>query len=152
MENQILNRKFKSFTYATGLEWVENRTGTLKSTGKPEIRVASPPEFKGESGVWTPEDLFVAAIEICTMTTFLSFAQRKGLPLRSYRSSAEGLLEFVDGKYRFTRVVVRPLITVADESAVPLARTVLDESHHHCLIANSVQSEVLLEPEFSAGG
>ncbi|MBI3191832.1 MAG: OsmC family protein, partial [Pedosphaera parvula] len=55
-----------------------------------EFRVASPPEFKGEAGVWTPEDLFVAAVNVCTMTTFAAFAQRLNLPVLSYRCEAEG--------------------------------------------------------------
>ncbi|MGH9425673.1 MAG: OsmC family protein, partial [Terriglobia bacterium] len=63
--------RFKSFTYKTGLKWVEEKSGMLSSSGKPSLKVASPPEFKGEAGVWTPEDLFVASVEICQMTTFL---------------------------------------------------------------------------------
>jgi len=36
---------------------------TFSSSGKPSFRVASPPEFRGEEHVWTPEDLFVAHVE-----------------------------------------------------------------------------------------
>ncbi len=151
METQVTGKAYKSFTYSTELHWVDKRIGILKSRGKEDMKVSSPPEFKGEAGVWTPEDLFVAAIEICTMTTFLSFAKRRGLSLLAYRSDAEGLLEFIDGKYRFTKVIIKPVITVADEASTSLARTVLEESHHHCLIANSVQSKVSLEPEIKSG-
>lgn len=144
--------KYKTFTYRTQLEWVESRAGVLRSEGKPEFRVSSPPEFKGEAGVWTPEDLFVAAVNVCTMTTFLSFAQRLQLPIVSYTSEAEGVLEFVDGGYRFTKVILRPRITVGNEEAIEQARKTLHDAHEKCLISNSIRATVLVEPSIEGGG
>jgi organic hydroperoxide reductase OsmC/OhrA len=57
--------KPKSFTYRTGVTGVEGRSASLQAEGKPSLCVASPPEFKGVANVWTPEDFFVAAIEVC---------------------------------------------------------------------------------------
>ncbi len=150
MESQAsgVKTKHKSFSYGTRLQWLQNRTGQMYSDGKPDFRVASPPEFKGEAGVWTPEDLFVAAIETCTMTTFLAFASRLQIPLVSYESSAEGLLEFADGGYRFTKITIRPKVTVHSESAVAQAQKTMEEAHHSCLIANSIKSEVVIEAQF----
>ena len=141
-----LNKKFKSFHYQTELEWAGDRAAIIGSEGKPDFRVASPPEFKGEAGVWTPEDLFVASVETCTMTTFIAFAERQNLPIVSYSSHAEGLLENVDGNYQFTRIILRPTIVISDEAAMdPVCRT-FAESHKKCFIANSIRAEVLLEP------
>ncbi len=139
--------KYKSFHYSTNLRWVGDRAGMMNAEGKPEFRVASPPEFKGEEGVWTPEDLFVAAVETCTMTTFLAFAYRKKLPLKSYESKAEGKLEFVDGGYRFTRVILKPVIVVSSADAIDEAQKIIHTAHEKCLIANSIRAEVEIEPE-----
>jgi len=139
-------KKFKTFTYHTGVEWKSERQGYLRSDGKPDIDVSSPPEFKGLPGVWTPEDFFVASVEICTMSTFLSFGGRKGIPLKSYKSSAEGILENLDGKYRFTRVVVKPEIVVESSWTKEQVMEVVHQAHDHCLIANSVTATVLIEP------
>lgn len=135
----------KSFTYETDVSWLENRAGTLRSKDKPELRVASPPEFKGEAGTWTPEDLFVAAIDICTMTTFMAFAERKGIAVVSYASDAEGLLEFDDGVYRFTKVVLRPTIVVETQDDVEQAKKTIEDAHKKCLVANSVTTSVTVE-------
>jgi organic hydroperoxide reductase OsmC/OhrA len=142
--------RYKSFTYNTNLEWVGGKAGNLASKGKPGFRVASPPEFKGEEGVWSPEDLFVAAVNICTMTTFLSLASRKELQLVSYSSGAEGLLEFSDGSYRFTKVILHPQIRVKYIKDIGLAHELLESAHHKCLITNSISSEISIEPEISA--
>jgi organic hydroperoxide reductase OsmC/OhrA len=139
-------RKFKTFTYHTTVEWKSNRQGLLNSDGKQEIEVSSPPEFKGIPGVWTPEDLFVAAVEICQMSTFLSFGGRKGIPLKSYKSSAEGVLENVEGKYRFTRITVTPEIVVGNGWTKEQVEDVVRTAHDNCLIGNSTTAEIIVTP------
>jgi organic hydroperoxide reductase OsmC/OhrA len=136
----------KTFTYHTNLTWLEKKSGTLSAEGKPSLKVASPLEFKGEAAVWTPEDLFVASVEICTMATFMAFAQRLQLPVVSYKSNAGGLLEFIDGGYRFTKIVLKPEIIVRTEEAVEQTHRTLDDAHDGCLIANSISAEVVVEP------
>ncbi|NUO79883.1 OsmC family protein [candidate division KSB1 bacterium] len=142
--------KHKTFTYHTELMWLDNRAGMLRAEGKPAFRVASPPEFKGEAGVWTPEDLFVAAVETCTMTTFIAFAQRLNLPVVSYHSRAEGVLEFVEGNYRFTKVILRPTVVVANAEFIEQTTKTLHDAHKSCLVANSIRAEVVLEPRLES--
>jgi organic hydroperoxide reductase OsmC/OhrA len=145
--------KHKSFTYHTGLKWeTGTRAGMQSSEGKDTFRVASPPEFKGEEGVWSPEDLFVAAIEACTLTTFAAFALRQNLPVVSYTSSAEGWLEFHEGKYQFTKVYVRPVIVVENAEVVAQTEKTIHDAHEKCLIANSIRSQVIVEPTIKVAG
>lgn len=140
----------RSYTYSTNVRWTGARAGELSALGKPSLKVASPPEFKGEAGVWTPEDLFVASVNMCTLTTFVSMAERAGLRIASYASDAEGLLEIVDGSFRFTKITIRPRITVADASQVEQTKSVLMESHTKCLVSNSMRSTVVVEPTVTA--
>jgi len=138
--------RHKSFTYSTRLQRVADRAGTLSSEGKPPLRVASPPEFKGEASVWTPEDLLVAALEACTMTTFISVAEKNGTAIRDYQSSAEGQLEYSDGAFRFTRVVVRPRVELMPPATEETARALFEKTHGTCFITNSVRCEVVIDP------
>ncbi|MHB1261022.1 MAG: OsmC family protein [Thermoplasmatota archaeon] len=141
----------KSYTYRTTVAWTAARAGQLECEGKPGFRVASPPEFKGEAGVWSPEDLFVASVNICTMTTFISFAERAKVVLHGYRSEAEGTLELVDGAFRFTRIVIRPRIHVPPDQ-VDLARKVMDDAHTKCLVSNSMRCEVVVDANVESAG
>ena len=136
----------KSFTYKTSTTWTEGRSGTIASEGKPTMKISSPPEFKGERGVWTPEDLFVGSVEVCHMTTFLSFAAQKKLAIVSYRSHANGVLEYVDDDYRFTRIVIFPTITVGAGVVETDVHALLRETEKHCLVANSIASIVEVNP------
>ncbi len=143
--------KHKTFTFQGSVEWTLGREGIAHIAGRPDLAVSSPPEFKGPDGRWAPEHLFVTSVDLCTMLTFLSFAEHKELPLVSYASDAEGTLAFVDGGYRFTRVVLRPRIVVRAEFAIDSARAILEDAHRSCLISNSMRAEVVVDPTIEAG-
>jgi organic hydroperoxide reductase OsmC/OhrA len=138
----------KSFTYRTSVAGVEGRSASLQAEGKPALRVSSPPEFGGGAGLWTPEDLFVASIEVCLMLTFVGIAEKRGLKFASYASKAEGLLAWDQQSYRFTRVVVSPAITLLDEHSIAAAREIIERAHDTCLVAKSVACDVIIEPAF----
>jgi organic hydroperoxide reductase OsmC/OhrA len=95
-----------------------------------------------------PEEAFVASAASCHMLFFLDFARRAGVIVTSYDDEAEGLMEKgADGKIRITRVTLRPKIAYAD---VAPTQTMLDDLHHKaheaCFIANSITSEIVIEP------
>jgi organic hydroperoxide reductase OsmC/OhrA len=120
----------------------------MSSLGKPEFEVGSPPEFRGEPGVWTPEDLYVGALNACLMLTFLAFADRKDLGLVTYETSAEGLLEHVEGRYRITEVTVRPSVVVKSEVDLKAAQEIMGQLEENCFISNSISASVRIEPQF----
>jgi organic hydroperoxide reductase OsmC/OhrA len=142
--------RFKSFDYATTVRWTGDRTGILSSEGKTDVRVASPPEFKGVPGLWTPEDLFVAAIDLCQMVTFIALALSKGIVLKGYEGAAQGTIEFSDGGYRFTRVLLSPAIVVAPGTDIALVEAVVHDAHQKCLIGRSITSAVEVTPVITA--
>lgn len=138
----------KSYRYPVSVRWSGEKKGTLAVTGKPSVEVATPPEFKGHEGIWSPEDLYVAAVNSCIMTTFLAYAARSGLAFEAYESTAEGLLEFADDRFAFTKVVVRPRIALRPGEEKAKAEDVLRKAERDCLVSNSIRAEVTLEPEF----
>jgi len=100
----------------------------------------------------TPEDAFVAAVNSCVMMMFLWSCERLQIQLVSYECRAEGtkLIE-LDKTESFTKVRLLPQIKVkADEAA----RASIDARIHralksaqkYSLVANSIKSEVIIEP------
>jgi peroxiredoxin-like protein len=138
----------KSHRYTTSVRWTGEKKGMMDVAGKPSVEVATPPEFKGHEGIWSPEDLFVASVNSCIMTTFLAFAGRAGLAFEGYESEAEGLLEFVDGRLIFTKIVVRPRVTLGPGADRKQAEEILHKAEKNCLVSNSIRTEVILEPTF----
>jgi len=137
----------KTYFYKTGVSWERERRGYLTSPGKPDMELGAPPEFKGHEGIWTPESLFVAAVEGCIMTSFFAFS--RGLNLVAYESKAEGRLDLDEQKmsFVFTTVSVTPRVVVASEEDVAKAREALNMAEKRCLVTNSLKTEVVVQPE-----
>lgn len=144
MENK---KGYKVFRFESDVSWTQEKECTVCASDKPEIKLSSPPEFKGLAGVWTPEDMFVASVNVCTLMTFLAYAKHKNLDLAGYESSVEGVLEYSNGKYRFTEITVHPHVTVKTQEEVALAQKVLQDAHDNCLITNSIVAQVKIFPD-----
>ena len=136
----------KVYTYRTMVKWTEQRKGVTSSAGKPDVQVATPPEFKGHEGIWSPEDLFVASVNSCVMSTFLAVAERGGLAFSSYESAAEGRLELVEGKLQFSAITIKPTITLKSVADMAKAKELIEKAEANCLISNSMKTRVTLEP------
>jgi organic hydroperoxide reductase OsmC/OhrA len=141
-------KTYKTFQYRNNLVWDAARRGRTSVPGKPDIEIGSPPEFKGETGVWAPEEMLVAALNACIMLTFVSFAQGKRLEFVAYESAADGLLANVDGKYRIVEVNVRPTLVLRSEADIETARRIMTEVKANCFISNSITADVKLAPQF----
>jgi organic hydroperoxide reductase OsmC/OhrA len=127
-------------------EYPRDHTWTFE--GGIEVAASAAPTFRGTPDRVDPEDAFVASLAACHMLTFLALAARKNFVIESYRDSATGLLaKNEDGRLAMTTVTLRPDITFGDSA--PTAEE-LERLHHQahrgCFIANSVITEVTVEP------
>lgn len=133
--------------YTTSLRYTEQRKGMLSAEGLPSFEVATPPQFpQGHEGIWSPEHLFVAAAEVCLMTTFLSIAEKSRLEFVEYTSSAEGVLEQTAEGMLMTKIIIKPKVIIQDASKVERAFLLLEKAEKYCLISNSMKSEVSIKP------
>jgi organic hydroperoxide reductase OsmC/OhrA len=114
---------------------------------------SAPPQSQGRTGVLTPEDAFVGAVNTCIMLMFIWAAERFRLDLVSYECRAEGtkLIE-LDRTEIFTQVILKPRIVVRAgsepaEAAEKRTRRALESARKFSLVANSVKSEVAIEPD-----
>lgn len=134
--------------YQVNLNWLEDRKGIIQSDViESKIEVVTPPEFpKGIEGKWSPEHLFVAAVNSCFMTTFLAVAENSKLEFSAMECNAVGTLDKVDGKYQITEILLAPIVTILDEVQKDKAIRVMEMSEKACLISNSIKSSVSLQP------
>jgi peroxiredoxin-like protein len=135
-----------SYLFETETEWKGGREALTRGGEIPELQVSAPVEFLGKPGRWTPENLLVAATEVCVMETFLAICEWSHLTVASYRSTAQGKLEKVDGSLRFTGITIRPKIQVAREEQRIVAAQILEKAHKACAVSNSLRTTVTLEP------
>lgn len=142
----------RTATYHTIVSWTGEHWGHLVMGNGPEMDFSAPPDAQGHAGVFTPEDAFVAAANTCIMMMFIWAAERFKLKLVSYECYTEGtkLIE-LDRTELFTRLHFHPVIRIAagdEEPAIVEARTrrALQSAQKYSLVANSVKSEIVMEP------
>lgn len=134
--------------YNVSVKWESHRKGLLTSPElNSNVEVVTPPQFpKGIDGIWSPEHLYVAAVNSCLMTTFLSIAENSKLDYTSFESNANGKLEIVDGKYMMSEVTLEPVLIIKDIQQKEKAERVLQKSEANCLISNSIKSKINFKP------
>ncbi len=139
-------------TYHTAVTWKGEHWGHITLGKGPEMDFSAPPDAQGHPGVLTPEDAFVAAANTCIMMMFIWASERFKLNLLSYDCRAEGtkLIE-LDRTELFTHLRFWPVIRVSagDEAPEAVKNRVgraLKSAQKYSLVANSVKSEIIVEP------
>jgi organic hydroperoxide reductase OsmC/OhrA len=139
--------------YSTVVTWKSEHWGHLVMGNGPEMDFSAPPDAQGHPDVLTPEDAFVAAANTCIMMMFIWATERYKLKLLSYTCRAEGtkLIE-LDRTEIFTHLRFWPSIRVSagveDPEAVQgRVKRALQSAQKYSLVANSVKSQIIIEPK-----
>lgn len=123
--------------FAHGLEYLAGAA--------PENIPATAPRAPGID----PEQAFVASLSSCHMLWFLHLAVTRKLVVDRYIDHAVGVLgKDAEGRTAMTRVTLRPSVVFG--GPVPSAnelRELHEKAHERCFIANSVRTEIVIEPQ-----
>jgi len=127
-----------------------SRDHTWKFDGGHEMQASAAPTYLGNPNLVDPEEAFVASLSSCHMLTFLAIAAKKKFVLDEYVDEATGHMEKnAEGKLAITRVTLRPRLKFSGDKQ-PTSQE-LDEmnhaAHEQCFIANSVKTEIEVEPQ-----
>ena len=148
----------KSHTYNVAVTWTGDRGEGTKSytgysrdheitaAGKPVVLGSSDPHFRGDAARYNPEELLVASLSACHLLWYLHLCASHGIVVVEYRDEARGEMAEESGAGRFTAVVLRPRVKVAEGSDRQKAMVLHEEAHRLCFIANSVNFPVSCEP------
>lgn len=130
-----------------------SRRHRIRLDGGPEIIGSSSPgevplPMSDPQGI-DPEEAFVAALSSCHMLWFLALAGKQGYRVDRYEDRPSGVLgRNPEGRKAVTLVTLRPKVDfsgaqIPDEAAFSALH---HDAHSLCYIANSVHSEVRVEP------
>jgi organic hydroperoxide reductase OsmC/OhrA len=138
-------------TFQTETVWRRERECRVSARDHPDLTVATPPEFGGPEGVWSPEELLVASVESCLLSTFLYFAYRFELAFESYASTSTGRMEKTSEGLRFTGIDVSIALTVSDDEAAEKASSLRlkEKLEKYCPVSASLNCPVRLGLEIT---
>lgn len=152
----------RQHSYRVSVTWTGNRgdgtasyrgygrTNEVRADGRPPIPGSSDPAFRGEPDRWNPEQLLVAALAQCHLLWFLHLAAEAGVVVTGYADDPVGTMVTDDtGGGRFTEVVLRPRVEVAEPAMVEGAQRLHERANRLCFIASSVAFPVRHEPQTS---
>ena len=141
----------KSYSYSVSAHWTMHKRGIVEAESIPRtINFAAPPEFGGEPGLWTPEHLLLASVSTCFTATFRAIAELSKLEFGGLDLSAEGEVAKQEGGLRFTRILLKPALTIHDEKDRERAGRLLEKAERVCLVSRSLACTIVLEPKIIA--
>ena len=135
---------FASGRYSRRHQWQFDGGAIVAASASPDV---VPPPLS-DAGAVDPEEALVASVASCHMLWFLSLARQAGLEVELYADAAEGEMGRIGpGRMAVTRIRLRPEIAFAGRQpdADELAR-LHAEAHERCFIANSLKTEIVVEP------
>jgi organic hydroperoxide reductase OsmC/OhrA len=135
------------WTGSTGLGW-EGYDRTHAAQAPPaeqEIRLTTG-ESKGDPRILNPEQLLVMAASSCQMLSFLHLAAKARIDVVEYTDDAGGVMPEDDRPTGLTQITLRPRITIAGDASEERVRKLVETAHEYCYIANTLTSEMSIEP------
>jgi organic hydroperoxide reductase OsmC/OhrA len=132
----------KSYLFKNTVVKEGNETAKTVFSGLGEIKVGPAPEFDGSPETLNPEEMFVAAINNCLMTTFFYFVRKINIEISSYYSEAQGQVEKQKDGFRFTNVEVQAKVILQKQDLVEKVLQLGDLAEKYCLVSRSVACPV----------
>ena len=111
------------------------------------LTMSSDPAFRGDASRMNPEQLLVMAAASCQLLSFLAVAARARLDVVAYEDEAEAEMPEGDRPVRIASIRLRPRIVLAGSAGNEArVRQLVEIAHRECYIANSLKTEVTVEP------
>jgi organic hydroperoxide reductase OsmC/OhrA len=151
LEWQRNGQPFLDQKYSRGHEWIFDGGLRIPASSSP-LSVPLPMSVADNVD---PEEALIAAAASCHMLFFLSLAAKRGHVVESYVDNAVGLLEKnAEGRMAMTSITLRPDIVFAgvhwpgEEEIAAIHH----EAHDKCYVANSLKTEIAIEPPIEPEG
>ena len=125
--------------------------GGLEVPGSSSPHVVAVP--MSDASALDPEEAFIASLSSCHMLWFLSRAVKAKFRVDRYFDAASGIMEKnADGKMAMCVVTLKPEVQFSGETQPTCEQIELlhHQAHEECFIANSVKSDVRVEPVYPA--
>jgi len=136
---------FSDGKYRRAHSWRFDGGAIVPASSSPQV---VPAPLSDPAGV-DPEEAYVASLASCHFLWFLHVARAAGFVVDSYVDEATGIMEKnAQSKLWMSRVTLKPKARFAGERQPDegTLREMHHKAHAECFIANSVKTEVVVEP------
>ncbi|KPU82877.1 hypothetical protein JI57_03165 [Psychromonas sp. PRT-SC03] len=117
----------------------------IKSHNLPDLNVASPLEFDGPGGQWSPETLLMSSLTSCYLLSFKALAKHKKLDWLEIDCISDGILDKIDKTTQFVKIKHSIRLKINNKTAIEDALDLLNKAEKICLISNSMKCDIILD-------
>ncbi|MGC6434702.1 MAG: OsmC family protein [Crocinitomicaceae bacterium] len=126
-----------------------NRNHKITYQNGLEQEVSAAPEFQGDEQLINPEEQLGSALMSCHLLSFLFVCSKENIEVKSYTDSVEVKLERLQrGKMFVSTIVLSPKVEFEKTISALKHKELHQKAHDVCFIANSIKSEVIINPTF----
>lgn len=134
---------FMSGDINTRLVWREGEICDISFGDREKIGVTGKSNLEKYDKAWSPVHLMVSAVESCFLATFLAIAERSRVEIKSFKSTAEGVIDTIDGKRTaITSITIRPKVELINESDKTRLPKLFEKAEEYCTVGNSLNFKV----------
>jgi organic hydroperoxide reductase OsmC/OhrA len=137
---------------ADGYEHYDRRHTVFAPPSPTRFALSSDTSFRGDPELVNPEQLLLVAASSCQLLSFLAIAARARINVVSYADEAEAVMPEDDQPMRITRITLRPRIVIDGTVEESRVRRYVELAHEQCFIANSLSTEIVIEPRIKSAG
>jgi organic hydroperoxide reductase OsmC/OhrA len=131
--------------YSVELSWDGETGASVECDNCGDLRIDMPEEFSGNGRSPCPDQLFLASLGGCLLTTFLHFAKRLQLEAQDINISVGGKVSLRKGVgYRVGPVEAR-IRVMTDAEDVELAEKCSELARDYCHITRSIEDSVRVD-------
>jgi peroxiredoxin-like protein len=129
------------------IDQVEGDGNLTLTTGKIEYGV--PPQFGGNAGKTSPEELILAAISSCFSMTLGFVLVKRKVPARVLGIHAEATVQRIERQLVLTAITLHPQIAIDTDSEKTRQDidAAIERAGQACLISNAIRGNVELKVE-----
>jgi organic hydroperoxide reductase OsmC/OhrA len=139
------------WTGSTGLGWESyDRAHSVTAPPAEQEVGLTTGESQGDPSILNPEQLVVMAASSCQMLWFLHLAAKARIDVVEYEDDATAVMPEDSEPVHITEITLRPRIAIAGEASEARVHKLIHTAHEHCFIANTLTSEIAIEPTIEA--
>ncbi|PKB15428.1 OsmC family protein [Flavobacterium sp. 5] len=123
------------------------KTHQIAIEGKDILNISAAKAFKGDPGLYNPEDLLLSSLVSCHMMSYLYVCSQNGIDVMSYQDGAEATLEVLEnGSGRIIEVRLHPKVVIKQQEKIAEALNLHKKANELCFIANSCNFKIVHYP------
>jgi organic hydroperoxide reductase OsmC/OhrA len=131
---------------ADGYEQYDRTHAVSASPAPARLQLSSDTALRGDADLNNPEQLLLVAASSCQLLSFLAIMARARLNVVGYTDEASAVMPEDSEPMRITRITLRPRIVIDGAFDEERVRRYVELAHRECFIANSLSSEMVIEP------